>query len=97
MTPSRDTKVFYPVRAIVAVALAALVVLLELVAFSSLIMPLFPLVPVFVAVMLGNALWVAHVVHWAASLGRREPLRKIGVEAASHETAPAARTQAHAA
>ena len=92
-----EPRVRYPLRAKVAVALGSLVVLGELMAFSLFIMPLFPLVPVFVAVMLGNALWMSSLVRWAASLGRLEPVRKPRVEAANQRGESRQRPQPHAA
>jgi hypothetical protein len=62
-------------KAVLAVAFGTLAVLLE-VAFGALfIMPLVPMIPVFIALVLGNAFWMASLFHWAASLGKREPVR----------------------
>jgi hypothetical protein len=75
----------YPRKAVLAVALGALVVLAE-VAFGALfIMPLVPMIPVFLALVFGNAFWMASLFHWAASLGRREPVRSPSVQP-SHQT-----------
>jgi hypothetical protein len=65
----------YPLRAVLAVTLGTLVVLAEIVFGALLIMPLVPLIPVFIALVLGNAFWMASLFHWAASLGQREPVR----------------------
>jgi len=87
----------YPFRAQAAVALTSLAVLVELGALGVFMMPLFPLVPVFFMIILGNAFVLADVVRWAASLGRLEPVRERRAEAAGQprrvsrqEAAPAA-------
>jgi hypothetical protein len=65
----------YPLRAVFAVALGAVAVLAELIFGALFIMPLVPMIPVFIALVLGNAFWMASLFHWAASLGQREPVR----------------------
>jgi hypothetical protein len=90
-------RVRYPLRAKVAVALGSLAVLGELAVFSLFIMPLFPLIPVFVAVMFGNALWMSHLFHWATSLAELEPVGKPRVEAATQGGESRQRPQPHAA
>lgn len=65
----------YPLRAVLAVALGSLVVLAEIMFGALLIMPLVPMIPVFIALLLGNAFWMGSLFHWAASLGQREPVR----------------------
>jgi hypothetical protein len=70
----------YPLRAVLAVAFGTVIVLAELVFGALFIMPLVPLIPVFIALVLGNAFWMASLFHWAASLGQREPVRSSGVQ-----------------
>jgi hypothetical protein len=86
----------YPLRAVLAVAAGTLAVLAE-VAFGALfIMPLVPMIPVFVALVFGNAFWMASLFHWAASLGQREPVRSLGVQPShqSRATGPSAQQAA---
>ena len=92
-----ESRVRYPLRAVVAVVLGALVALAQLVTFALFMMPLFPLVPVFVAVMLGNAMWLSSLVRWAASLGKLEPVRKTSGDATTEARAARSRYEAHAA
>jgi hypothetical protein len=89
-------RVRYPLRVKVAVLAAGLGFFAELTVFSLFIMPLFPLVPVFVSVMLGNAFVLAVVVRWAASQGVTEKLRVSRADQAprAHARAP---QEAHAA
>src|SRR5690242_7257687 len=68
-------RVRYPWRAKLAIAAAALVFVAELAAFALWMMPMIPLVPVFIAVMLGSGFVLASVVEWAASLARNEELK----------------------
>jgi hypothetical protein len=96
MPTTPKTRVRYPLRAILAVVLASLFALIELGALGVFMMPLLPLVPVFFMIILGNALVLADVVRWAASLGRVEPVREPRAEAtgrprreSTHEAAPA--------
>ena len=96
MTDFRNPVVRYPLRAKLGVAATALFVLAEVGAFGLFLMPLLPLVPVFVCVMLGNAFVLAEVVQWAASLGSVEPLRVPRAEKASSAQAPRATQAAHA-
>lgn len=86
----------YPLRAVLAVALGAAAVLAEIVFGALLIMPLVPLIPVFIALMLGNALWMTSLFHWAASLGQREPVRSPSVQP-SHQDAATGRRATQAA
>ena len=74
----------YPFRAQAAVALVSLAVHVELAALALFMMPMIPLVPVFVMTMLGNAFVLADVVRWAASLGRLEPVNEPRAEAAGY-------------
>jgi hypothetical protein len=89
-------RVRYPLRAKLGVALAALAVLLELGALGVFVMPLFPLVPVFFMLVLGNAFVLADVVQWAASLGRVEPLKVPRAEAAGPPRRASRQEAAHA-
>ena len=73
--PTSQGPVRYPLRAVLAVALGTLAVLAELIFGALFIMPLVPMIPVFIALVLGNAFWMTSLFHWAASLGRREPVR----------------------
>lgn len=75
MTDLVSTRVRFPLRGKLAIALVASFFLAELAAFALWMMPLIPLVPVFIAVMLGNGFILAEVVEWAASLARAEPLK----------------------
>lgn len=75
MPADRPARVRYPLRAVLAVALASLFALVELAGLALVMMPLIPLVPVFITIMLGNAMLLADVVRWAASLGQVEPVR----------------------
>jgi hypothetical protein len=86
----------YPLRAKVGVALAGLVVLLELGAFGVFLMPLLPLVPVFFMLILGNAFVLADVVEWAASLGHAEPVKMPRAEAAGDPRRASRQEAAHA-
>jgi hypothetical protein len=81
MHASAPHRVRYPLRAIVAVAGASLVALVELGALGLFLMPLVPLVPVFIMIAIGHAMVLADIVHWAASLGRLEPVREPRAEA----------------
>jgi hypothetical protein len=74
-------RVRYPLRAIVAVTCVSLFALVELGALGLFMMPLVPLVPVFIMIAIGNAMVLADVVQWAASLGRLEPVREPRAEA----------------
>jgi hypothetical protein len=65
----------YPWRAKVAVATVVLFSCIELGGLALFMLPLLPLVPVFLCVVFGNAFVLADVVHWAASLGSVEPVR----------------------
>jgi len=96
MTDLRSHPVRYPLRAKLGVAAASLLVLAQLCTFGLLMMPLFPLVPVFVCVMLGNAFVLADVVRWAASLGAVEPHRVPRGETAGPAQSPRAAQAAHA-
>ncbi len=95
-TRSAAPRVRYPLRAKLAVAGVVLYALAELVGFALFMLPLLPLVPVFVCVMLGNAFVLASVVQWAASLGSPEPLRVERAEAAGKIAADGAAQTAHA-
>ena len=92
-----EARIRYPLRAILAVIFGSLVVLGELATFALFIMPLFPLVPVFVAVMFGNALWMSSLFRWTASLGRPEPVRVRSVEKASEGAPPSSQHHPQAA
>jgi hypothetical protein len=70
----------YPLRAVLAVALGTLVVLAEIVFGALFIMPLVPLIPVFIMLVFGNAFWMTSLFHWAASLGQLEPVRSSSVQ-----------------
>jgi len=91
------SRVRYPLRAVVAVVLGSLVALAQLVTFALFMMPLFPLVPVFVAVMLGNAMWLSSLFRWAASQGRLEPVRKTSGEATTESRTAGSRYEARTA
>lgn len=56
-----------PLLAKLAVTAAALFFAVELGVLALWMMPMIPLVPVFVLVLMGNALLLASVVEWAAS------------------------------
>jgi len=86
----------YPLRAKLAVAGAALFFLVELAGLALWMMPLLPLVPVFVCVMLGNGFVLADVVRWAASLGVVEPVRVERAETAGKIGAARPAQTAHA-
>jgi hypothetical protein len=89
----------YPLRAKLAIAGVASFFLAEL-AFTALwLMPLLPLVPLFILVQLGNGLILADVLSWATSLARSEPLKVPGAETTRAEKARAAerRREAEAA
>jgi hypothetical protein len=60
----------YPLRAVFAVAAATLFVLAQIGMLAIWMMPLVPLVPVFILIMLGNAFVLADIVQWAASQTR---------------------------
>ena len=78
MSAAPAVRVRYPLRAIAAVVLAALFFLGELILLALCMMPLIPLVPVFVTVMIGQAFLLSSVVEWAASLAKTkqvEPAR----------------------
>jgi hypothetical protein len=75
-------RVRFPFRAKLVLAGAALFFLAELVVLSIWMMPLLPLVPLFIMVMFGHALILGSVVEWAASLGSTEPVRVERAEAA---------------
>jgi hypothetical protein len=62
-------------------------VLAELIFGALLIMPLVPMIPVFIALVLGNAFWMASLFHWAASLGQREPVRSPSAQASDQARA----------
>src|SRR4051812_8526099 len=81
MHASAPRRVRYPLRAVLAVAAVALFALVELGALGLFMMPLVPLVPVFIMIAIGHAMVLADVVHWAASLGRPEPVREPRAEA----------------
>ena len=70
----------YPVRAVLAVAGASLLALVELGMLSIWLMPLVPLVPVFIMIMIGNACVLSAAVSYASSLAQREPLSSTGAE-----------------
>ena len=70
----------YPLRAVLAVALGTAAVLAEMIFGALFIMPLVPMIPVFIALVLGNAFWMTSLFHWAASLGQREPVRSPSVQ-----------------
>jgi len=89
-------RVRYPLRAKVGVALAFVLALVELGALGVFMMPLFPLVPVFFMIIVGNACVLADVVQWAASLGRHEPVREPRAEAAGRARRATSPTPAHA-
>ena len=90
-TPLVTSRRRYPLRAQLAVTGAALFFFAELVVLSLCMMPLLPLVPVFVLVMLGNGFVLADVVRWAASLGYAEPVRVARGETAGKIAARQAR------
>lgn len=81
MLAHRPARVRYPLRAVLAVVVASLFALVELGGLALFMMPLIPLVPVFVLIMLGNALVLADVVRWAASLAVVEPVREARAQA----------------
>ena len=60
-------------------------------------MPLIPLVPVFVAVMLGNAMWLSTSLPLGRFPGRLEPVRKTSGDATTEARAARSRYEAHAA
>src|ERR1044071_9481820 len=70
----------YPLRAVLGVALGTVAVLAEVILGALFIMPLVPLIPVFIALVFGNAFWMTSLFHWAASLGQREPVRTLGAQ-----------------
>ena len=78
----------YPLRAVLAVALGTLVVLAEVAFGAFFIMPLVPLIPVFVSLVFGNAFWMTSLFHWAASLGQREPVRSPSVQPSHQARTP---------
>lgn len=86
----------YPVRAVLAVALGAVAVLSEIVFGALFIMPLVPMIPVFIALVFGNAFWMTSLFHWAASLGQREPVRSPGAQP-SHQSRATGRSATQAA
>ena len=75
MTDFASARVRYPLRAKLGVALASLFFLVELGALALFMMPMIPLVPVFVMVMLGNGLVLAEVVSWAVLQGKDHDLQ----------------------
>jgi hypothetical protein len=77
----------YPLRAVLAVALGTLAVLAEIIFGALFIMPLVPMIPVFIAVVLGNAFWMTSLFHWAASLGQLEPVRSGSVQPSHQDRA----------
>lgn len=79
--PTQATRVRYPFRAVALVTLVALFFVAELVTLALFMMPLIPLVPVFVTVMVGQACLLSPVLEYAASLGRSEPVHTSGAEA----------------
>jgi hypothetical protein len=74
---SQTVRVRYPLRAIAVVVLAGLFFLAELALLGLCMMPLFPLVPVFVTIMVGQACLLSSVVEYAASLARHEPVKTV--------------------
>jgi hypothetical protein len=72
MTNVPQSRRRYPLRVVFAVAAAALFVLVQIGMLAIWMMPLVPLVPVFILIMLGNAFVLAEVVHWAASQARTD-------------------------
>jgi hypothetical protein len=86
----------YPLRAMAAVAFGTVAVHAEMGYGAIVIMPLVPLITVFIALVLGNALWMASLFHWAASLGQREPLRSTGAQP-SHQPRATGRNAPQAA
>ena len=89
----------YPVRAVLAVAGASLLALVELGMLSIWLMPLVPLVPVFIMIMIGNACVLSAAVSYASSLARREPVSSTGAEtrAKTSQAHVAPGTEAHRA
>jgi hypothetical protein len=80
MQASSTPHVRYPLRAKLAVAGVSLLFLVELAACALFMMPMIPLVPVFIATMLGNAFVLASVVEWAASQRTAPKLRERSAE-----------------
>jgi hypothetical protein len=74
-TPPVGSSRRYPLRAKLAVAAVVLFACVELGGLALYMLPLIPLLPVFLCIVFGNAFVLADVVHWAASLGSVEPLR----------------------
>lgn len=85
----------YPLRAVFAVAAAALFVLGEIAFLAVWMMPLVPLVPVVVLIVLGNAFVLSDIVAWAASLARPPRLESESAAATLRDaTQPKAGAQA---
>jgi hypothetical protein len=90
-------RVRYPLRAKLAIALAVCFFLAELVVCALWLMPLVPLVPVFIAVMVGNGFVIASVVDWASSVARSEAVKpRLVPEAAKEAERPDASQVANA-
>jgi hypothetical protein len=78
MPENRDFRRRYPARAIAFVAGASLLFFGELVLLALFLMPMIPLIPVFIMIMIGNACLVSAAVDYASSLARVEPVRTPG-------------------
>jgi hypothetical protein len=74
MAKNRAFRTRYPLRAVLAVLGAGTLALVELALLSIWLMPLVPLVPVFIAIMVGNACVLSAAVSYATSLARLEPV-----------------------
>jgi hypothetical protein len=90
MTDRLSPRVRLPLRAKVAIAAAVVFFLGELAAFALWMMPLIPLVPLFVTVMLGNGFVLASIVEWATSLARVEPVKTPRADSAAEAHRPRA-------
>ncbi len=95
MQDPRSHRVRYPLRAKLAVAGASLFFLVELAACALFMMPMIPLVPLFVATMLGHAFVLASIVEWAASQRTAPKLREPSAEPETRGR-PRATQDAHA-
>jgi hypothetical protein len=75
MAETASLRTRYPLRAIAFVAGASALFLGELVLLALFLMPMIPLIPVFILIMIGNACLVSAAVDYASSLARVEPVR----------------------
>ena len=65
-----DVRIGYPFYALAVFAVTVLLCAAEIIVLSLWMMPMVPLIPVFVMILVGNACLLGTVRNWVISLGR---------------------------